>query len=81
MAVIVDWHDHSILTRAALRLGAVAALGLGISFAAPASAQEPVRLGVLTIRSGPIASCGRQMEDGNQFALKELFASLETFMP
>jgi branched-chain amino acid transport system substrate-binding protein len=38
---------------------------------APASAQEPVRLGVLTIRSGPIASCGRQMEEGLQFALKE----------
>ena len=72
MAVIVDWHDLSILTRAALRLCAVAALGLGIFFiAAPAAAQEPVRLGVLTIRSGPIASCGRQMEDGNQFALKE----------
>ncbi|PYN80824.1 MAG: hypothetical protein DMD96_12175 [Candidatus Rokuibacteriota bacterium] len=32
--------------------------------AAPASAQEPVRVGVLTIRSGPIASCDRQMEDG-----------------
>src|SRR5438132_9839369 len=39
--------------------------------AAPLSAQEPVRLGVLTIRSGPIASCGRQMEEGLQFALKE----------
>src|SRR2546430_7678060 len=38
---------------------------------APVSAQEPVRLGVLTIRSGPIASCGRQMEEGLQFALKE----------
>src|SRR3989475_5110966 len=40
-------------------------------FTAPVSAQEPVRVGVLTIRSGPIASCGRQMEDGLQFALKE----------
>ena len=39
--------------------------------AATVSAQEPVRLGVLTIRSGPIASCGRQMEEGLQFALKE----------
>ncbi len=38
---------------------------------APVAAQEPVRVGVLTIRSGPIASCGRQMEDGLQFALKE----------
>src|SRR5262249_6493365 len=39
--------------------------------AAPVAAQEPLRLGVLTIRSGPIASCGRQMEEGLQFALKE----------
>src|SRR5436189_24175 len=38
---------------------------------APVAAQEPVRVGVLTIRSGPIASCGRQMEDGLQFGLKE----------
>ena len=46
-------------------------LWLCILAVAPASAQEPVRLGVLTIRSGPIASCGRQMEEGLQFALKE----------
>jgi ABC-type branched-subunit amino acid transport system substrate-binding protein len=38
---------------------------------APVTAQEPLRLGVLTIRSGPIASCGRQMEEGLQFGLKE----------
>jgi len=30
-----------------------------------------VRLGVLTIRSGPIASCGRQMEEGLRWALTE----------
>ena len=47
------------------------ALGLSAMLAAPVSAQEPVRVGVLTIRSGPIASCGRQMEEGFQFALKE----------
>src|ERR1700675_3564931 len=46
-------------------------LGLSAVLAVPVSGQEPVRLGVLTIRSGPIASCGRQMEDGLQFALKE----------
>ena len=49
----------------------VVALGLSAVFAAPVSGEEPVRVGVLTIRSGPIASCGRQMEDGFQFALKE----------
>ena len=47
------------------------ALGLSALLVTPVSAQEPVRVGVLTIRSGPIASCGRQMEDGLQFALKE----------
>src|SRR2546428_12722090 len=46
-------------------------LSLRVFAAAPVSAQEPVRVGVLTIRSGPIASCGRQMEAGFQFALKE----------
>src|SRR5438128_8521870 len=46
-------------------------LSLAILVAAPVAAQEAVRLGVLTIRSGPIASCGRQMEEGLQFALKE----------
>ena len=46
-------------------------LSLCVLATAPVSAQEPVRLGVLTIRSGPIASCGRQMEEGLQFALKE----------
>jgi branched-chain amino acid transport system substrate-binding protein len=46
-------------------------LGLCAVLGAPAFAQEPVRVGLLTIRSGPIASCGRQMEDGFQFALKE----------
>jgi Periplasmic binding protein/Amidohydrolase family len=79
MAAIVDWHDRMILTRAARRLCALGALGLGtlvviglgVPIAAPASAQEPARVGVLTIRSGPIASCGRQMEEGLQFALKE----------
>jgi branched-chain amino acid transport system substrate-binding protein len=53
-----------------LALTAVA-LGLSAVLAAPVPAQESVRVGVLTIRSGPIASCGRQMEDGFQFALKE----------
>ena len=33
-------------------------VSLCLLIAAPVAAQEPVRLGVLTIRSGPIASCG-----------------------
>ena len=50
---------------------ALVALAVSSLVSAPAPAQEPVRVGVLTIRSGPIASCGRQMEDGFQFGLKE----------
>src|SRR4029434_4514694 len=57
--------DLMLLVRLAL------ALALSAVLAPPVLAQEPVRVGVLTIRSGPIASCGRQMEDGLQFALKE----------
>src|SRR5262245_14479916 len=49
---------------------------LSVILAATAWAQDPVRLGVLTIRSGPIASCGRQMEDGLQFGLKERAGTL-----
>jgi len=49
----------------------VSLASLCLLIAVPAAAQEPVRLGVLTIRSGPIASCGRQMEEGLRWALKE----------
>ena len=49
----------------------VSLISLSLLIATAVAAQEPVRLGVLTIRSGPIASCGRQMEEGLQFALKE----------
>ncbi len=38
----------------------------------PAQAQvEPLRLGFLTVRSGPLAAGGRQMEEGIQLFLKE----------
>lgn len=59
------------MTRALLRALTLAALGIGAVLVVSTSADEPVRVGVLTIRSGPIASCGRQMEEGFQFALKE----------
>ena len=36
-------------------------VSLGLLAAASVAAQEPLRLGVLTIRSGPIASCGCQI--------------------
>src|SRR5262244_2501619 len=56
----------------------VSLISLSLLTATPVAAQEPVRLGVLTIRSGPIASCGRQMEEGLQFALKERGGMLGT---
>src|SRR3954465_3838907 len=32
---------------------------------------EPIRIGFLTVRSGPLAAGGRQMEEGIQLFLKE----------
>jgi branched-chain amino acid transport system substrate-binding protein len=49
----------------------LAVLCLASIVASAAGAQEPVRVGILTIHSGPIAACGRQMEQGFQIALKE----------
>ena len=49
-------------------LGAVAASALS----AFAQAQtEPIRIGFLTVRTGPLAAGGRQMEEGIQIFLKE----------
>jgi branched-chain amino acid transport system substrate-binding protein len=44
------------------------------AFSLPAAAQapsEPIRIGFLTVRSGPLAAGGRQMEEGIQLLLKE----------
>lgn len=44
----------------------------GATAALPAAAQnEPLRIGFLTVRSGPLAAGGRQMEEGIQLFLKE----------
>jgi branched-chain amino acid transport system substrate-binding protein len=37
----------------------------------PAFAQEPIRIGFLTVRTGPLAAGGKQMEQGIQLFLKE----------
>ena len=37
----------------------------------PALAQEPIRIGFLTVRTGPLAAGGKQMEQGIQLFLKE----------
>jgi len=54
---------------AAFRRFAVAALVLAC--APLALAQEPIRLGFLTVRTGPLAAGGKQMEDGINLFLKE----------
>src|SRR5579859_5708447 len=36
-----------------------------------AFAQEPLRIGFLTVRTGPLAAGGKQMEEGIQLFLKE----------
>jgi branched-chain amino acid transport system substrate-binding protein len=51
-----------------LMLGAVAASALS-EFAQAQT--EPIRVGFLTVRTGPLAAGGRQMEDGIQLFLKE----------
>jgi len=48
-----------------------ALLALTLLIAAPAFAQEPIRLGFLTVRTGPLAAGGKQMEDGINLFLKE----------
>ena len=53
------------------------ALGaLLVFFAATAFAQEPLRIGFLTVRTGPLAAGGRQMEEGINLFLKERNSTL-----
>src|SRR5260221_9177193 len=48
----------------------LAALACGL--AQPAAAQEaPIRLGYLTVKTGPLAAGGRQMDEGLALFLKE----------
>lgn len=50
----------------------VAAASAGLFWPAASFAQsEPLRIGFLTVRSGPLAAGGRQMEEGIQLFLKE----------
>src|SRR5689334_13045708 len=49
--------------------GLAAVVGITLSMAVPA--QEPLRIGFLTVRTGPLAAGGRQMEEGINLLLKE----------
>ena len=42
-----------------------------LSIAVTVTAQEPLRVGFLTVRTGPLAAGGRQMEEGINLFLKE----------
>ena len=51
-------------------LSALAAIACAI-VATAVLAQEPLRIGFLTVRTGPLAAGGRQMEEGINLFLKE----------
>src|SRR3954467_8338838 len=53
-----------------------AALALCALAPQPALAQEPLRIGFLTVRTGPLAAGGRQMEEGINLFLKERNSTL-----
>ena len=53
---------------AACTLGAVASLAIPLTVQAQT---EPIRIGFLTVRTGPLAAGGRQMEQGIELFLKE----------
>src|SRR3954464_4636756 len=56
-------------------VGAALAL-IGMLIAAAAPAQEPLRVGFLTVRTGPLAAGGRQMEEGIKLFLRERSTTL-----
>ncbi len=59
-----------MLNRRKLMAGAAALAGTHISRAAIAQ-PAPIRIGILSVKSGALATGGRQMEDGFQLFLKE----------
>jgi branched-chain amino acid transport system substrate-binding protein len=54
-----------------MRHSRIALTLLGALALLPAAAQEPLRVGFLTVRTGPLAAGGRQMEEGINLLLKE----------
>jgi branched-chain amino acid transport system substrate-binding protein len=60
----------SAISRRAL-LGAGAAIGVMPSWRALAQSSEPLRIGFLTVKTGPLAAGGAQQEEGAALFLKE----------
>jgi branched-chain amino acid transport system substrate-binding protein len=54
-----------------LRSAFLAAAVLAVCFSNAIAQSEPIRIGFLTVRSGPLAAGGKQMEEGIQLFLKE----------
>src|SRR4051812_18372740 len=55
---------------------ASAALAFSCLALQPVQAQEPLRIGFLTVRTGALAAGGRQMEEGINLFLKERNSTL-----
>src|SRR5689334_19372488 len=62
--------SNSAISRRAL-LGAGAAIGVMPSWRARAQSSEPLRIGFLTVKTGPLAAGGAQQEEGAALFLKE----------
>ena len=62
--------SKSAISRRAL-LGAGAAIGLMPSWRALAQSSAPLRIGFLTVKTGPLAAGGAQQEEGAALFLKE----------
>jgi branched-chain amino acid transport system substrate-binding protein len=55
-----------------LTIGTLAAMAVAAGLAAPSAAESrPVRVGFLTVASGPLAAGGRQLEEGIKLFLKQ----------
>ena len=65
-----DRTRKSAISRRAL-LGAGAAVGVMPSLRAFAQSSEPLRIGFLTVKTGPLAAGGAQQEEGAALFLKE----------
>ena len=64
------WNGKSAMSRRTL-LAAGAAIGILPSRQAFAQSSEPLRVGFLTVNTGPLAAGGKQQEEGAAFFLKE----------
>jgi branched-chain amino acid transport system substrate-binding protein len=67
--------SKSAISRRVL-LGAGAAIGVMPSWRALAQSSEPLRIGFLTVKTGPLAAGGAQQEEGAALFLKERNGSL-----